>query len=168
MQRNIIMSLNSGFFPAGKLEIPLKFASTYDLKFNIIVNDITRFVVTKSIATGTTSIEVKDIITPNAFKLGLIHDKAQGAASCALELVWDTANAAETTEIVSVSWRNSDAAIEFGSQVTWRSRDTDAVAGKVARSHDQLQVTVSVLHNNRRDWGLDMSSQSTGQGQVCT
>ena len=62
----------------------------------------------------------------------------------------------------------SDAAIEFGSQVTWRSRDTDAVAGKVARSHDQLQVTVSVLHNNRRDWGLDMSSQSTGQGQVCT
>jgi hypothetical protein len=37
--------------PWGKLEIPLKFASTYDLKFNIIVNDITRFVVTKSIAT---------------------------------------------------------------------------------------------------------------------
>ena len=154
--------------PYGKVEIPLKFASTsaYDFKLNIIVNDVPRIVITKSSATDTISLEAKDIFAPIAFKLGFIHDQDQGAASCALEMVWDTTNPSLTTEVISVSWRNSESAIEFGSQVTWRSRDTDAVTGKIDRSHGQLQITVSALHNNRRDWGLDMSSQSEYQGQV--
>ena len=58
--------------------------------------------------------------------------------------VSDTTNAAETTEIMSMSWRRTETSIEFGSQITWRhSHDTDAITGKIDRTHGQLQVTLS-------------------------
>ena len=139
------------------------------MKLSVIVNDVTHVVLKKSKATGTVSLELRDIYVPSAFKLALINDEAKGAASCTLEMVWDTTNAAETTEVMSISWRKTETTFEFGSQITWRySRDTDAITGKIDRTHGQLQVTLSVLHNNRRDWGLDMSSQFEYQDQVCT
>ena len=151
--------------PWGSLDIPLT-VDTSVQKLKVIVNDVTRVMMLRSKTTGTISIEVRDIYLNSAFKMALTHDESQGAASCSLETVWDTTNADQTTEVVSVSWRNSEATVEFGSQITWRSRDTDAVSGKITNSNGQLQVAVSVLHNKVRDWGLDISSQSEYRGQV--
>ena len=155
----------------GSNELPISFSlkDQFSINFKVIRNDIPHIIVERDAFTDSLTLEVRDLWVSSAIKIGLTKDDSQQdsqARSCFLEMTWDTANAEKTTEVVSLSWRKSDTVLDFRGGVTWPSMDTDSVSGKVDKTPGQLQVTLSMLHNNQRDWGLDMSIQSEYQEQV--
>ena len=82
-----------------------------------------------------------------------------------LETVWDTKRENTTTEILYVGLQKSGSSYFYNGQFTWSNMDIDEISGNIEKNPGKFLSTLSILHNNERQFGFDMTIVSEiGQG----
>jgi hypothetical protein len=116
----------------------------------------------------TVSVEVRDIYFKSAVKASLTqaHDNNGFVSLHTVEVIWDTNNEKETTEMITVSVRKTEMGGDFNAQIMWPSKHTDTIKGNLERRPGKLLGSLSILQGSNKILGFELSALSEFSGNV--
>lgn len=146
------MIFNSGFRGASTQR-----GTEGELRFEMN-NPDRKLLVERSLRTNSIVVEFRNILDEFAFS-GTMHlDAELESWQVISEVVWDTTRPDSTTEKLSFGFRKAQQqSFEFNAGVTWPSNETDALSLAIDRSLGNLLSSVSVMHNSKKLFGMNVT-----------